>query len=429
MAWEDRVKDAAYVSPSGTRFVFDYENVSRSGAKRTASFDFIGVDGTYVQDNGKSGRKYPMRCYFHGDEHDLEASSFEEALFERGRGRLEHPLYGTIDVVPFGEISRRDDLVTAANQSVVEVTFWHTLKDLYPQPRVSRSSDLETSVSVFSAQAAAQFEANVDLDSSISQSNMQVSVVESVLRPVQNMFSEVANATASVRRSMQDQIDAIQLSIVVLVGEPLSLAQQIVNLVQTPVSASAGIRSILNAYTDFAEFIMQSAIGTPQKVINAGVTLPSVIAPVVNNFFLADLVVTSVVSAAGKVVLENDFKTKPEAIAAADQVMSFYDSVVSWRDEAYAVIPSVFNATLDTGESHQAMQQLVAFSVAYLIDVSFSLVPERVIVLDRPRSIIELAAELYGEVDGKLDFLISSNDLSGSEIIELPAGTLIRYYA
>ena len=40
----------------------------------------------------------------------------------------------------------------------------------------------------------------------------------------------------------------------------------------------------------------------------------------------------------------------------------------------------------------------------------------------------DLDAELYGSVDDRLDFLIESNGLTGSEILELPRGRAIVYY-
>ena len=49
-------------------------------------------------------------------------------------------------------------------------------------------------------------------------------------------------------------------------------------------------------------------------------------------------------------------------------------------------------------------------------------------MLGHNRTIIDLVAELYGSVDDQLDFLISSNDLTGDEILELPKGREIVYY-
>src|SRR5690606_18902767 len=122
--WRDRIKEGAYTSPGGTRIIFDFEDVSRETEKWTTAFAFRGVRDEYVQDNGHGSRKYPLRCIFSGDDCDRLATAFEAALLETGIGRLEHPLYGTFDVVPFGTISRRDGLKDQANVSVVEVTFW-----------------------------------------------------------------------------------------------------------------------------------------------------------------------------------------------------------------------------------------------------------------------------------------------------------------
>ena len=51
MGWQDRVKEGAYTSPSGLRFVFDFEDVSVLPPKKTKGFDFPDAVGTYVQDN------------------------------------------------------------------------------------------------------------------------------------------------------------------------------------------------------------------------------------------------------------------------------------------------------------------------------------------------------------------------------------------
>ena len=53
MAWQDRIVEAAYTSPSGERLTFDYENVSKSVEKKTTAFEFPDADGTFVQDLGR----------------------------------------------------------------------------------------------------------------------------------------------------------------------------------------------------------------------------------------------------------------------------------------------------------------------------------------------------------------------------------------
>lgn len=83
---------------------------------------------------------------------------------------------------------------------------------------------------------------------------------------------------------------------------------------------------------------------------------------------------------------------------------------------------------VDTGESYAALQNAGALATGYLVEYSFSLIQERRLVLGRARTIIDLAGQLYGSVDDKLDTMIDINGLSGDEIVEVPAGREITYY-
>ena len=82
----------------------------------------------------------------------------------------------------------------------------------------------------------------------------------------------------------------------------------------------------------------------------------------------------------------------------------------------------------DTGEIYQPLQDAVALSAGFLVQLSFTLVQERRFILQRSRTIIDLVGELYGTVDDQLDFFLNTNDLSGDDIIELPAGREVVYY-
>jgi len=83
---------------------------------------------------------------------------------------------------------------------------------------------------------------------------------------------------------------------------------------------------------------------------------------------------------------------------------------------------------IDTGELYDPLQQAVALTAGFLVQVSFTLRQERTRILEKDRTVHDLVAELYGRVDEELDFFINSNALTGSEILELPKGKEIVYY-
>lgn len=419
MTWQDRLKEAAYTSPSGTRQRFDYLDLSYDFDKRTAGFEFPGVDGVYVQDNGRSGRRYPLICIFSGPDCDRLARAFEALLSERGAGKLDHPLYGRVDVVPFGQMTRRDDVLTAANQTAWEVVFWETTGAVYPSSRVSPKFEVIQSITTTQAALSRGFSKSMNLGTEARRVNAKITVT-SVLRDIQSALKTASNAVESVNREFRDLQQAINFGIDVLIGQPLQLAQQMLNLITAPSRALTGIGSRLQGYSDLLDRMLARSKSSPGDTS----VLDSIQLRLSTDFHTADLVGSGAVLGDVSSVVNNQFTAKPQALEAAEAILADAERLTGWRDGRFSDLEQI-----DTGEGSQALQETVALCVGYLIEISFSLVPEKAVVLDRPRNIIELSAELYGSIDDRLDFLISTNHLTGSEILELPRGKRVVYYA
>ena len=405
--WQDRIIEAAYTSPTGVRIAFIYENVTVEVDKRTTGFDFPDADGTYVQDLGHSGRRYPLRVIFSGEDYDLEASAFEAALLERGAGRLEHPMYGTVDVVPFGSITRRDDLKTAGNQAVFEVAFWETVGVVYPTPQEDPSASVISSVDEYNDAAAVEFADIIGLDSATAVATFK-NEYSAVLDATKSGLQTIADVQDDVRRQFDAITDSINNGIDILVGQPITLALQTFQMIQAPSRALAAIESRMSGYRGLSR-LLTTGEGT--------------VATTANGFRTKDLYASTYVTGSVLSVVNNQFVIKTEALAAAEEVLAQFDEVNTWRDDNLVALSEI-----DTGAAYQQLQEAVAVAAGFLVEISFSLKQERRIVLDRARTIIDLTAELYGSVDDQLDFFISSNDLSGSEILELPRGREIVYY-
>jgi hypothetical protein len=137
------------------------------------------------------------------------------------------------------------------------------------------------------------------------------------------------------------------------------------------------------------------------------------------DLFASGSVAGSVVS-----VINNEYRARPEAFAAAEAVLAQFAEVVAWRDATFAA-----SDIIDTGDAHQALENAVAVAAGYLVALSFGLRFERRVVLDRERSMVDLCAELYGATwETVLDEFINANELTGDEILELPRGRSIVYY-
>jgi prophage DNA circulation protein len=410
MPWQDRVQEAAYTSPSGERFIFSYENVSKSVTKKTSAFNFPDAEGTFVQDLGHTGRRYPFRVIFHGADYDQDTEAFEAGLLERGTGRLEHPVYGTKDVVPFGEIKRRDDLKTASNQAIIEVAFWETIGLLYPTGQTDPAEAVLAAVEEYNAAEAEQFEEILDTDTASELATFK-SGYQQLLDTAKSGLQAVANVQASVAAEFNAIYDSISAGIDTLVSDPLTLAFQTTQLLQAPALALANIQARLDAYGN----LVDQLTGTIRE--------PGLNSENANSFQTDDLYASTSVTGIIVSVVNNQFETKSDALAAADALLAISEQVTAWRDANYDSLGQI-----DTGGAYQQYEQAVSLAAGFLVQISFSLKQERRIVLDRNTVLHDVESRLYGTIDENMDFLIQSNDLTGDEILELPAGKEIVYF-
>lgn len=410
MPWQDRIREAAYTSPSGVRMTFSYEDVSNNFDINGTEFNFPDADGTYVQRLANSGRRYPLRVILWGDDYDIQAAQFESILLEHGTGKLEHPIYGTKDVVPLGNVRRRDDLKTSANQAKIEVTFFDTIGVVYPDGQDDPMSDVVSAVSDYNTAASDAFEGVVNTQTASLAVTFKNDYL-ALLAGAQSGLQGVADAQDSVSQQFNAIYDSITTGIDILVSDPLTLAFQTVQLIQAPARAATSILARLSAYRNLVDIIL--GIDADDDGIKSSNKFHS------NDIFASTYVTGSIVSA-----VDNEFSFRGDAISAAEAILQQFAEVTDWRDRNYDLIGQI-----DTGELYQALKNAASLAAGYLVQVSFQLQQERSIVLDRPRTIIDLTAQLYGVVDDKIDFLISTNDLSGTEIKLLPAGREILYYA
>ncbi|UGC98018.1 hypothetical protein [Oceanospirillum phage vB_OsaM_PD0307] len=434
MPWQDRLREAAYRSPNGTRTVFTFQDVSRVVEKKTSAFNFPDADGTLVQDLGRKGRRYPLRVIFAGDDHDLEADAFEQTLLERGAGVLEHPRYGQVDVVPFGEISQRDDLKTRANQTVLEVVFWATIGTAYPTGQADGAAQALAAVDAYTAASSEQLEDALEIDSQFE---------EVTFRDQWDGFLDsVESAMAGVKQEPEFKaiFDSINRGIDVLVAQPLTLAFQTQALI-TAADQRRAIEARLNAYSDLSSSIVNGgsnragtgSAGSPQTVqptndSRAANELAS--REVFAQGAVAGSVTAAMVSAQDPEG-EGGYDTQPQAIAAAEQLLAQFEQVTDWADQNYRALNGTGIESLpvvDTGAGYLQLQKAVALAAGVLVQLAFNLRQERRITLDRPRSLYDFVGEYYGDIDANLDFFINSNDLTGSEILELPKGRTVVVY-
>lgn len=446
-SWRTRLAEAAYTSPSGRRMTFAWSRASRRRRARADEREFAGVDGTYVRDLGRSGRRFPVVAIFHGPDCDLAASAFEELLDETGVGRLEHPVYGEHDVVPVGDIERVDDAVEAAGQATVSVEFVRTLRGAYPTPGASEEADLLGAFDAFQAASAGRFGALAGLAKGVGALKQAVADYRKTLKAVRRSLNAVADRQAAVKRNFDSVYRDLSNGLETLVIAPLALARSSQQLAQYPATLLGRLENrladvpaltaaVLAGYVDL--FGGASASSRSPAAGAAGVR--GVTARDVASYAMAELCVTSGVAATAVALVsaaaQGGYATRAQAVEAALALEDLHEQVTAWTEaEAGAIAAAEPSAELPApppvdAEAPAALAELVRASSALLIRRSTSIAATRVTTLDRDRTILDLCAELHGDVSEEhLDRLINLNALTGDEIILLPAGRRISWLA
>ena len=414
MAWQDRVKAMTYTSPSGEFFNLQYEDVSQSIKKKTSVFEFVGTSDVYVQDNSVGALTVPVVVYFSGDDHDTEANSFFAALSEIGAGKLQHPFYGLITVNPVGDIKRSDKLTTAANQSAFDVTFIQTIENLYPQSQSNQTSNAYTASLNFNNNASEEFESVLSIASEKEKQSFKSQITEQ-LSTFKTGLKVLTDGQASLQKDLNDTFDSITDSIDLLIGEPLTLAFQTVQMVKSVSASTDLISDRLEAYSDLLNDIIDLD----------NVVTPSYDSTARNALATNDLFAQATVSAMNDAVLSTDFISRDDAFTASVTVTDSFYNYMTWKEASYLSLEAV-----DTGQGYQSLQEQTALTASALINIALSLQSQRSIILDRDMFLVDFAYRYFGSTDNdEVENVITLNDLNNSEIFTIPKGRIMKYYA
>lgn len=404
MTWDTRLRDAAYTAPGGDRLTFIYEDFAEHATRKTSAYTFADVDGTYIQDLGNAGRRYPIRIITAGPTHDTEADAWMAALSERGEGRLEHPRFGLKVVVPTGTIKRREDPLREGGQTTIEVEFFETLGTAYPTTIPDAASNATAIIEDAADTQAEALDAAGVLGSAAKRSEFLAEFNRN-LDVIRDTLAEVAEPIDEVRRQFSAIDQAINRGIDVIIRDPLTLAYQVQQLIRTPARILGTAKARVEAYANLT-----------RQLINGTPTTRATLAA-------RDTTITATITATFEAANNTEYSRRIDAIEAAETIIVLIEDVGEFRSAAYTQVGAV-----DSGRVWQEVQALGAVVAGKLVGASFELATKEIYTTSSARTIIDLAYEIYGDVDGALDQIIDDNNLPGGYIVEIPRGSNIIYY-
>lgn len=402
MSHRDRLVECVYTSPSGKAYTLLVDEVERNVSKKSAIHELAGRDGSVVQDNGKSTRKYPIVGLIDGSDYDLTADALAAALEETGSGKLQHPRWGSLPVLPLS-YAQSESFVDGSRVAKFSIDFVHT-----PPAVVSSTATTAAALQSAADTTAALVDVKLPSSSAFDLAAMRKALL-STAKSWASRLQGITGATEEMRSEINATGLAIQRSADILISAPLDLCESLTSLARIPAKAEGAIASKAKAY---ASLITD--------------TLLSLGASTVGQAALAVATLSALDIAVHECITSGTLASRDDATLAAESLSGSHASILAAIETLEAT------GFVTPPDLLEALVANAANAQTYLLDKSYSLAVERRVILTADRSPLELIRELKGEVDdwdAALDEFCAENHLGRDAFLVLPRGMEIRYYA
>jgi prophage DNA circulation protein len=411
------LKPAQYKSPSGQVVPFDYEDIESNVDTKAAVFETALGNGTYVQPNGHTSGRFPMACFFSGENYEDKADAFLSAVLETGEGILSHPIHSDINVVPVGTVVRADNLVTAGNQVVYTLTFFETTG-----LQIGEQRGLKQVFDSLIQASSVDFSQKVQIENDPVDKGAFRARLESTLNVMRKRLKDASGAVAKVNQAIEDTGDSINRGLDMLIGEPLTLARQIQMLIGEPRRQNNAVQAKIDGYLDLSADIFQASLAEPGKYSRDSA----------NNFHFNKMRAQAIVANTAMVISDStEFLTRSQYIAASDTLDALLDAYQVWHDDNFESLETAYidPTNIDTGDGISELYELVLSVCSDMITKSFNAKIEYRMQLASDRTPIDLCYELYGTSSNEtMDLFLASNGITGDEHFLIPKGREIVAY-
>jgi len=426
MTWKDRLRNAAFIFSDNTRIDFLFEDMASARENETTSYNFPGVDGTYIQRRNTKSQSFPISIIFSGPECDLAAKEFERITKENREPFIfEHPIKGDFTCQLLG-FTRTDNFKSGLNEIVFDCSIRETIPLIYPV----RTTNNEKLILENNTQTALEIAEDVKLNSQsadIQTVNALKDAYKTAISAVQSAFNDVIYEIDSVNNQFL-AVDAFLTNAVETIAANIDqLASAMNTFLSLPSRAQDSfdrkIERLENAFDNFTSTFESINMPSFANAKVYGKQLESM-----NGLALLSFTTSALSSS-------EDYTTVSEIFGVIDRINDKYESYLIDIDQY--VTDTITNDVGETYEPNTDVQQGIQTSIyntsVYLQEISFKALREYKFTLTADTDIINLTYAIYGsanpeELENDIDKLIDLNNFAGDELLIIPKGREVIYY-
>jgi len=420
MTWQDRINpEIELVSPDGDFFKAKWRGNPRSFSKKLGLFNYPKVRGTKIQDLDSNSVTYPLTLYFDGIDSDLEAERFFNATNQIGPWDVYHPTKG-FKLLQLIDIEEAIEPVESGGLTIFRTNWIEQPSEEITVSDAQLEDEINESLIEVNEASASQFEQIIqDTASAVAAVkntiNKAVSAITAVQKEIASTVAAVEAEINSIQRGIQDTLDAVILN-------PLKLAGQIQGLIQLPGLIVGDFQARLSMYTEMAEEMLGLS---PDDDNNSPEAF--------NTVLTQELTLSAILAVTPVVGASSEYKIRKDSLLSLDIISGLFANTSDSLDllqknfEDVKIEQQYFSQS----QSYNVALKATALSSQLLTRKIFDLTIQKTLILKQDKTPIKITIEEYGgeNFESNYDLFLTSNNLSGDEILLLRAGRGVVVYA
>lgn len=361
----------------------------------TEGFDFVGIEGTYVERQKQKGRQFPINFIFKGEDCIDVSNAFEESAKDSRPWKIKHPFYDDLTVQPISLSFNNSDYNLVRITGVV----WETIDTKFPQEIILPKKLIENTKAIADIQSKTAFVSNIQDPSILFTQTAQISVASieknytnlAVLEEDIKIFKDLARTASGAAQNVLSDVNSFLQSTINLINFPLQITQNIETKIQK-------IKDSFNELLDVLDFTKDEDKALYETL---GSTTVSELAEVLVN------------------PQDGDYETRSEVLLAFEDLNTLYTNLLTNFDD---------NEFIQNSELAIQMDIIVNLALANLYEIGFQAKQERTILTEKNNNMVNLAHRYYGPGDDNLTTFINQNSITLSEHLLIKKGREIIYY-
>lgn len=409
MSWIDDIQNKVFeiVTGDGKTYSPKWLNAVKEQDYNTTVYDFVGVEGSFVDRKSPRGRKFTLEFYFDGDNAIDLGNNFEISARDKRKWLVKHPFYGNIYCQP---ISLKQDN-SKYNVSKFQIPVIETIGEGYPDFNPEFVDIIADTQEVINEAQIANY-AQVD---SIERNSLQ-----KLADKLDGVFTDIINDEEEFNIFKQ-KVDNFTNDLNNVLTSATRIGTALLDLINYPATITQSVEARFNGLVEVLESVWEnlSFIDPDSRTVSEKV----------DSEIQAGGIVTALCYAS-TTNIEDSYNTRAEVIAHQDKLINYYESYLAMLDENQTNRNDTEDSYSPDYDTANDIANIIGTTISNLYIIAFDAKQEREYISDRDSNAILLCHKFYGmdADDEKLDLFIETNEIGLSEILNIKKGRKILYY-